>query len=119
MSPSLTREQKTATCRKCGLEIRWRHLPSGKFCPENLDGGDHWGLCSETVWRNASGLVKAARLARHPPFKTRGIRPKLYGVKTPPWEFDTWAWVDPADEARKREWLAADGYLELPLAKAS
>ncbi len=119
MSPSLMREQKTATCWKCGLGIRWRHLPSGKFCPENLGGSDHWDICSETAWKNAPESVKTARLAKHPPLKTHGIRPKLYRGEKPPWEFDTWAWIDPADEAKKQKWLSDNGYLELLLAKAS
>ncbi len=101
-------------CRKCGLEVRWRRLPSGKLCPESLDHSDHWDVCSETAWRNAPASVRAARLRKHPPFKTRGIRPKLYRGRRPPWEFPAWQWVDPADQEKHDRWLAANGYAEAP-----
>ena len=75
---------KPFRCKKCGLVVRWRRLPSGRFCPENLDGSDHWDICSETAWWNASASVKAARLSKHPPFITPGIGAALYTGKRPP-----------------------------------
>ncbi len=56
--------------------------------------------------------VKVARRAKHRRVTTLGIGAKLYAGKRPPWKFLTWQWVDPADEARKREWLVANGYAE-------
>lgn len=35
-----------ATCFKCQQPIAFKKLPSGKFCPTNLDGSDHWDTCS-------------------------------------------------------------------------
>ena len=47
---------KKKYCRKCGLELGFRKLPSGKWCPTNPDGSDHWDLCRETMWKK--GLAK-------------------------------------------------------------
>jgi hypothetical protein len=46
-------------CRKCGLPIAFKMLESGKLCPTNPDGGDHWDLCRETV--NAGRTFDPAR----------------------------------------------------------
>ncbi len=40
------RRALTFPCRRCGGDIRWRRLPSGKFAPQNADDGDlHWERC--------------------------------------------------------------------------
>ncbi len=111
--------RKTFPCKKCGLEVRWRRLPSGKFCPENLDGSDHWDICSETAWRNASESARAARLSKHPPFTTRGVGTMLYRGQRPPWAFPTWRWVDPADQEKHDRWMVANGYGEPLKGKAA
>lgn len=36
-----------ATCRECGQPIAWKALPSGKYCPTELDGSDHFDKCSK------------------------------------------------------------------------
>jgi hypothetical protein len=67
-------------CKKCGLPIKWSTLPSGKFCPVNPDGSQHFDICNQT--RNA-GKVYA-------PIASRWIRGSKY-VETEsdgslPWE---------------------------------
>ena len=94
---------KTFACRKCDLQVRWRRLSSGEFCPENLDGSDHWDVCRETTRRGEPVYVS-------PGIVTPGIGATLYRGRRPPWAFLTWRWVDPADETRKWEWLAVNGY---------
>ncbi len=84
---------------------RWRRLPSGKFCPENLDGSDHWDVCRETTRRGEPVYVS-------PGIVTPGIGAALYTGKRPPWAFPTWRWVDPADQEKHDRWLAANGYAE-------
>jgi len=34
-------------CRKCGLEIKFKKLDNGKWCPTNPDGSDHWDKCRD------------------------------------------------------------------------
>lgn len=51
-------DRQMAECRKCGLPIGWRKLPNGKWCPQNLDGSDHWDICRETT----RGSIKDAVL---------------------------------------------------------
>lgn len=36
-------------CKRCGREIGFRKLPSGKWMPTEIDGSDHWDACSATV----------------------------------------------------------------------
>lgn len=35
-------------CYKCGLKITFKKLSNGKLCPTNVDGSDHWDICSKT-----------------------------------------------------------------------
>jgi hypothetical protein len=35
------------TCKQCYGLIAFRQLASGKWCPCELDGKDHWDICSE------------------------------------------------------------------------
>ena len=39
-------------CKKCNLPISFKKIASGKWCPTNPDGSDHWDLCSETRFKN-------------------------------------------------------------------
>jgi len=36
-------------CNKCHLPIAFRQLPSGKWCPTNPDGSDHWDDCKRAT----------------------------------------------------------------------
>ena len=40
-----------AICRKCKQPIKFKKLKSGKWCPTNLDGSDHWDDCREITNR--------------------------------------------------------------------
>lgn len=47
-------------CKKCGLELAFRKLPSGRWCPMNPDGTDHWDLCEKTWLANMPAIERAA-----------------------------------------------------------
>lgn len=51
---------KSKNCSKCGLELGFKRLPSGKWCPTNPDGSDHWDLCRKTRIKNLSPADRAA-----------------------------------------------------------
>lgn len=38
---------KATLCNKCNLPITFKKLASGKLCPTNPDGSDHWDDCSK------------------------------------------------------------------------
>jgi hypothetical protein len=44
------------SCRKCGSELKFKRLKSGKLSPMNPDGSDHWDLC-RSITRKAEGIV--------------------------------------------------------------
>ncbi len=107
-------EQKAVACNRCGGLIRFRRLPNGRLAPVNdNDGKFHKQSCKVVLWH------RKGEPDISPPFVTPGIGAKLYTGSTPPWEFDTWEWLDSADEAKKQQWLSDSGYAELPLAEAS
>lgn len=64
-------------CKKCGLPLAWKTLPSGKWCPTNPDGSDHWDLCSAT--RNARRPYDPDRDT-----KSSGVIVGKYYVELPP-----------------------------------
>lgn len=45
-------------CKKCGLLLGFKQLPTGKWCPTNPDGTDHWDLCRETWLKNMSAAER-------------------------------------------------------------
>ena len=51
-------------CMKCGSPIAFKKLPSGKFCPTNIDGTDHWDLCSELKFKANPNRPTEAFIAR-------------------------------------------------------
>ena len=46
-------------CAKCHLPLAFKQLESGKWCPTNPDGSDHWDLCRETRIAAMSPLERA------------------------------------------------------------
>lgn len=44
-----------AFCYKCKQPIAFKKLSSGKFCPTNVDGSDHWDLCKSIVNKPYTG----------------------------------------------------------------
>lgn len=80
-------------CNKCGLEIGFRRLPNGKWCPTNPDGSDHWDLCSATWIANMSKSERAAydrsqAAARRPRRTLPDDLTHVYtnGDEVPPWD---------------------------------
>jgi hypothetical protein len=56
-----------ATCNKCGSAVKFvqRQYKRGmKWCPVNLDGSDHFDLCSTLVWQQKSPEEIAAIMAQ-------------------------------------------------------
>ncbi len=53
-------------------------------------------------WRSLFGLSDY--------FKMPGIGAKLYRGEKPPWEFDQWEWVDPADAEKHERYMRKNGY---------
>ncbi len=51
-----TKITKQSVCNKCRLPIGWRILPSGKRCPSNPDGSDHWDDCKAEINKSHSGI---------------------------------------------------------------
>jgi hypothetical protein len=45
----MAKSKRPLKCRKCGLPIAFKKLSSGKYCPTNPDGSDHFDLCRETI----------------------------------------------------------------------
>ena len=43
-------------CEKCGLLLGFKLLSSGKWCPVNSDGTDHWDICRE-VYNKKYGIT--------------------------------------------------------------
>lgn len=77
-------------CYKCGGWVQWRQLESGKVCPENLDGSDHWDECRERRIKNDSEFRKRceridAELSK-PRTTNFGKRTEFYAGEIPPWD---------------------------------
>lgn len=76
-------------CYKCKELVQWRKLPSGKVCPENLDGSDHWDICREKrLQHDPAFRAKIATLdkEREKPITTYSKYDKLYEGTIPPWD---------------------------------
>ena len=73
-----------AQCGKCGLPLAFKKLDSGKWCPTNPDGSDHWDICRE-VYNKKMGIT----LINHKFGGTtnpRNLKPEdLYQGDAPPW----------------------------------
>lgn len=39
-------------CNKCGLPIIFEKMASGKFCPKNKNGSDHWDDCRTEILKD-------------------------------------------------------------------
>ncbi len=81
-------------CEKCERPLAFRLLPSGKWCPCDPDGSDHWDGCKEVQRKemgilNADGTVNWDALKRYDPPRT--VKPKrgithFYCGAVPPWD---------------------------------
>lgn len=80
-------------CRKCGLQIAWKQTESGKWCPTNPDGSDHWDICRAQQFANSKRRVTVGELE----FVTepRGRMPQVPDDGLPPWDesiVPDWSW---------------------------
>lgn len=71
-------------CEKCDRPLAFKRLESGKWCPCEFDGSDHWDICRETQ-------VKLGRLSEHNyepgvKSKTKVKEADIYRGSAPPWE---------------------------------
>lgn len=73
-----------ANCGKCGLPLAFKKLPSGKLCPTNPDGSDHWDLCRLTHLKKTN----KRRLDHHCEYMTVpiGKPPVVPDDGLPPWD---------------------------------
>ena len=76
-------------CQKCGLPLAFKKLPSGRWCPTNVDGSDHWDICRETMLAAMSPEQRAA-LQRRDADRARGVwtgtAKRVYAGSVPPWD---------------------------------
>ena len=85
---SATKRYKKKYCKKCGLELGFRKLPSGKWCPTNPDGSDHWDLCRKTQWKKGLQEPEQYHLAGVPRRKyiTKAVGvTEFFDEDWPPW----------------------------------
>jgi hypothetical protein len=68
----------TSHCRKCGVPIAFKRLPSGKLMPVNPDGSSHWDACKQA---QRAGKPIAAK----PAAVTEGRHTQFYTGSVPPW----------------------------------
>ena len=76
-----TRPFGAGVCRKCKQGIAFAVLPSGRYCPVNPDGTEHWDACRQA---QRAGKPPAAK----PPLITES-RHKVFYPETaeiPPWD---------------------------------
>lgn len=69
-------------CRKCGLPLGFKRMPSGKLRPTNPDGSDHWDLCSFTRFKT-SGKPTVVKMATT---KAKKFNLPDCDCPEPPWE---------------------------------
>lgn len=75
------RKKKKSVCKKCGLELGWKKLPNGKWCPTNPDGSDHWDLCRETQRKGQPVQEELVGIFTYPTDKNAVMFDEDY----PPW----------------------------------
>ena len=72
-----------STCKKCGLSIGWKRLKSGKWCPTNVDGTDHWDVCSRERRKDEVPYVSEGAITQPDEWVTH-----LYRGDIPVWELE-------------------------------
>ena len=83
-------------CEACGLPLSFKQLPTGKWCPCNSDGSDHWDSC-KTIQRKRMGLINEdgslnmERLeALKPALFSRSEVTHVWCGELPPWDELLW-----------------------------
>jgi len=83
-------------CKKCGLPLAFKKLASGKLCPVNPDGSDHWDLC-RGVTRDLDSAI--TRCIQERGLSSSGRPTHVYTGDVPPWDESLGAFRDfTADE---------------------
>ena len=77
---------KKAKCEKCGSPLAFYKLDSGKWCPCNIDGSDHWDDCSENQAKGTYGIKREIITERFMGITyPKNKKAKLYTGTEPPW----------------------------------
>lgn len=81
-----------SVCEKCGEPIAFKRLDSGKWCPTNVDGSDHWDICKRISLKKAGKqlLVHEFQYITAP----LGDMPMIFS-DLPPWDEsiqEDWSW---------------------------
>jgi len=77
---------KDAVCGKCNGPLAYYKLPSGKWCPCNLDGSDHWDDCKEAISKGTYGIQKTfINFERGKPQNPAKLK-VFYSGRIPPWD---------------------------------
>jgi hypothetical protein len=77
---------KGAKCEKCGSPLAFRKLESGKWCPCNVDGSDHWDDCSEAQAKGTYGIKRIIVTERFMGVTYPNHDRPLYSGELPPWD---------------------------------
>lgn len=80
------RPNDTAKCRKCTGPIAFKQLPSGKWCPVEVDGSAHFDICKTNQVRLGLAIHGPTEqtIGRSGPFV--GSKKNLWNGKGVPWE---------------------------------
>lgn len=70
-------------CRKCGLPVAFKKLASGKFCPTNVDGSDHFDICRLTQFKNSKRDVCVGMTTT---MTVPIAKLEFYAGDVPPWD---------------------------------
>lgn len=69
-------KKKVVLCKKCGEPIAFVKLASGKLCPTNVDGSEHFDVCREVrnkklgttqINEMSSGVIVGSQYVELPP----------------------------------------------------
>ena len=78
---------KDARCQKCGGPLGFRLLESGKWCPCNPDGEDHWDDCSEAQSKGTYGIKRIIITELFMGYTVgKKFKGPAYSGEKPPWE---------------------------------
>lgn len=56
LKPGHIFKPENALCCACRNPIAFKLMDSGKWCPTNPDGSDHWDDCSMAKWQASGGI---------------------------------------------------------------
>jgi hypothetical protein len=74
-----------ATCNKCGSPIKFKLLVTGKWCPTNPDGGEHWDDCKKAQRCGNPNEIQH-RGPEFQPGRTGGYSSRVWNSGLVPWD---------------------------------